>query len=456
MEKITRTAAYIRVSTLEQKLDGLSLMAQEMKLNEFAEANNLKIVEWYRDEGVSGRKRIKMRPELQRMLSDAQEGKFERIIFIKLDRYFRSVAEYHECQKQLNDCGVTWTATEEKYDLTTANGRAFVNMKLTIAELETDTTGERINIVNDYKLKKKEPLTGSMPQGYMIVTKEGRKQIAKDKEKESFVQDFFETLAQTHSIRKTGTTMNEKYGFSYSYNMYRNMAKNRLYTGIYRNITDYCPAYITTEEYNRFQSILSQNIKSTQKHRVYLFTGLLVCPNCNRILTSTYAKRPNGDHYLIYRCSRTNRSKLCDYRTTPSEIRIEKYLLEHVEQQLKDYIRNVEISEAEPKKTKHQADKSKIKEKIRRLNVIYLAGGKSDEEYQEELKALNEQLKVAEEEAADMQPKNIEPLKEFLSNGLNREIYDSLTRAERRLLWRSLIDRIHFDGGNVKRIDFKH
>ena len=152
VEEIIRTAAYIRVSKQEQKLEGLSLMAQEMKLNEFASANGLKIVEWYRDEGVSGRKRIKKRPELQRMLSDAQERKFERIIFIKLDRYFRSVAEYHECQKLLDEVDVTWTATEEKYDLTTANGRAFVNMKLTIAELEADTTGERIKIVNDYKL----------------------------------------------------------------------------------------------------------------------------------------------------------------------------------------------------------------------------------------------------------------------------------------------------------------
>ena len=126
--KIERCAAYIRVSTQEQKLHGLSLDAQRDKLKEYAQKNHLKIVEWYEDEGVSGRKLIKKRPELQRMINDAKDKKFERIIFIKLDRFFRSIAEYHECMKIIDP--VIWTASEEKYDLSTANGRAFVNMKL--------------------------------------------------------------------------------------------------------------------------------------------------------------------------------------------------------------------------------------------------------------------------------------------------------------------------------------
>ena len=100
-------AAYVRVSTQEQKLHGLSLDAQKMKLTEYAEEHNMKIVEWYVDEGVSARKLIRKRPELQRMIQDAEKGKFERIIFIKLDRFFRSVAEYHECMKQI--APVVWS-----------------------------------------------------------------------------------------------------------------------------------------------------------------------------------------------------------------------------------------------------------------------------------------------------------------------------------------------------------
>ena len=139
-----------------------------------------------------------------------------------------------------------------------------------------------------------------------------------------------------------------------------------------------------------------------------------------------------------------------------TERRLEKYLLEHVEEKLSEYIRQVEITASEPKISKPQQDKFKIKEKIRRLNVVYMAGGKSDDEYQEEMAELNKLLRLAEQEEPETTPKDLSSLKEFLDNGLNRELYDSLTQAEKRLLWRSLIDEIHFEGINVKDIKFKH
>ena len=98
-EKLKRVVYYIRVSTEEQKIHGLSLDAQRMKLDEYAQAHNFVYVGTYADEGISGRKPIKKRPQLQKMLQDAQKNMFDLIIFIKLDRYFRSVAEYHACQK---------------------------------------------------------------------------------------------------------------------------------------------------------------------------------------------------------------------------------------------------------------------------------------------------------------------------------------------------------------------
>ena len=64
---IETVAAYVRVSTQEQKLHGLSLDAQKMKLQEYADNHNMHIVEWYLDEGVSGRKLIKKRPALQQI-----------------------------------------------------------------------------------------------------------------------------------------------------------------------------------------------------------------------------------------------------------------------------------------------------------------------------------------------------------------------------------------------------
>lgn len=129
-EYVEALAGYLRCSTSEQKINGLSIEAQRHLLESYCEKNQNKcrIVKWYIDEGVSGTKLIAKRPALRQMAEDAQKGLFSRIVFIKLDRFFRSVPEYHEYMKLISP--VTWTATEEKYDLTSANGRAFVQMKL--------------------------------------------------------------------------------------------------------------------------------------------------------------------------------------------------------------------------------------------------------------------------------------------------------------------------------------
>ena len=83
-----RVAAYCRVSTDSEE----QLESYEAQMSYYTDAI-AKNPKWrfagiYADEGVSGRKLIKKRPQLQRMLIDAQKNMFDLIIFIKLDRVF--------------------------------------------------------------------------------------------------------------------------------------------------------------------------------------------------------------------------------------------------------------------------------------------------------------------------------------------------------------------------------
>ena len=118
MEQILEpVVGYIRVSTEEQKLHGYSVKAQKMKLQDYADTHNMVIIRFYIDEGVSGTLPIKKRPNLQKMIRDAENEEtrdFKRILMVKLDRFFRNVAEYHECMKRIYP--VTWKTTEEDYD----------------------------------------------------------------------------------------------------------------------------------------------------------------------------------------------------------------------------------------------------------------------------------------------------------------------------------------------------
>ena len=93
-----RAALYIRVSTEEQAMHGYSLDAQRETLTRYANMHNLVIVDYYIDEGKSARKKFQNRKEFMRMMTDVEAGRIDLILFIKLDRWFRSVKDYYKIQ----------------------------------------------------------------------------------------------------------------------------------------------------------------------------------------------------------------------------------------------------------------------------------------------------------------------------------------------------------------------
>ena len=447
--KVELVAAYVRVSTQEQKLHGLSLDAQKMKLEKYAEEHNMKIVEWYIDEGVSGRKLIRNRPELQRMIQDAEKKKFERIIFIKLDRFFRSVAEYHECMKRISP--VTWSTTEEEYDLTTANGRMLVNMKLTIAELEADQTGERINIVNEYKLTTGQPLTGSVPFCYKIVNGEnGRKKIVKDPETSEIFEDILEHFQMHQSIHKTVIYINEKYKLNISYKSISTTLKNTMICGEYRGNPEYCQEpYIDRETFDRMQNMIKRNTKENTVNRDYIFGGLVRCPYCGNIMrgttnhnTSRYGKKYI---YKMYRCSKWAISRRCTYNKAVNENTLEKMMLANIEiylDEAKAHYSEIQDSDAF-KVPKQNIDE--INAQIDRLNYSWQTGKiRTVEKYEKDFDELMEKLEEAKKEQHEVVVKDFSKIESILHKGW-REIYNALDDAHKRAFWRSFVYSIEVD-----------
>ncbi len=456
-------AAYVRVSTQEQKLHGLSLDAQKMKLIEYAEKNHMKIVEWYVDEGVSGRKLIRNRPELQRMIQDAEQGKFERIIFIKLDRFFRSVAEYHECMKRISP--VIWSTTEEEYDLTTANGRMLVNMKLTIAELEADQTGERIDIVNEYKMSTGQPLTGSMPFGFRIAqdTATGRKKIIRDPDDEPILRDAIEYCLTHQSKKKTLVYLHAKYHVSMSYNSISRLFANTMLYGAYRDNPSYCEAYIDKETFDKLQDITTRNVKeNTADDRSYVFSGLIKCPNCgNKLAGGIYTTRSsNGTlhRYKKYRCANCRTNNRCDFNKVVSENTFEKMMLANIERYLEEAkIRSAQVSESNSVKIP-QYDIEEIHGQIDRLNYSWQTGKiRKVEQYERDYAELMERLEKAEAERGEIVVKDFSKVEAILQGGW-KEVYKSLEDSYKRAFWRSFIQSIEIswttDKKEIIRVNF--
>ena len=453
--KIESVAAYIRVSHQEQKLHGLSLDAQKMKLTDYAAAHNMKIYDWYMDEGVSGRKLIKNRPELQRMIIDAEAGLFSRIIFIKLDRFFRSVAEYHECMKRIEP--VLWSTTEEDYDLSTANGRMLVNMKLTIAELEADQTGERIDLVNDYKVQTGQPLSGSVKFPWMIVKVDGRKKIVKNPDTIEMTEDLLQHVWTHQSKRAATLYINTKYGTNHSYTAINNLLNDPLLCGEYRDNPDYLSPedrYMTKEDFLKMQVFLKRQVK-TNTARDYLFSGLITCPCCGWQLKGTiYTQRAaNGNilYYKKYRCQRRTLRGTCDFNKTVNETVIEKKLLANIEEYLASAkIRSVEIEEAVPQLPKNKV--ADIQAEIDRLNYSWQKGRIKADKYDKDYDALMAKLEEAKEEVVEVVKKDYSNAEAALAGGW-KDIYDALDDAHKRAFWRSFIESIEIEWTTeVKRI----
>lgn len=444
-------AAYVRVSTTEQKLHGLSLDAQKMKLEQYAKEHNMKIVEWYMDEGVSARKLIKNRPELQRMIQDAEKGKFDRIIFIKLDRFFRSVAEYHECMKRISP--VVWTTTEEEYDLTTANGRMLVNMKLTIAELEADMAGERVDLVNEYKVSTGQPITGSQPFGFTIGKNEeiGRKKVIKDPEVSDILDDMIAYFLRFQSKRKTVLYANTKYHLGITYKSLAALLSNSMLYGFYRGNPNYCEAYVDKDTFERIQIILKEkNIRHSGDNRVYFFTGLIKCPGCGRTLkgTVTTTRRKSGSLYYLkkYRCTFHRIDGRCDFNKVISENVFERMMLAGVEEQLDKAkkVKTAQVIDSDTVKVpKH--DIEEIHDQIDRLNYSWQTGKiRKVEKYEADYAELMELLEEAEAEQKQVVVKDFSNIEAVLHSGW-KEIYSNLDDEHKRAWWRSFVHSIEID-----------
>jgi DNA invertase Pin-like site-specific DNA recombinase len=386
------------------------------------------------------------------MVQDAEKGRFKRIIFIKLDRFFRSLAEYHEAMKRIDP--VIWTATEEKYDLSTANGRAFVNMKLTIAELEADTGGERVKIVNDYKVKSGMPLYGAHCLPFCYTIQDGEKKSIV-KQNQEIMEDAISHVMLHHSISGALVYVKNKHKTKIGYKALVKALRNEMICGSYRGNPNYCPPYITREMFDKLQTIISRNPRTSQNEYSYIFSGLIRCPKCGNRMKGSF-NTTRGRRYYGYRCDKSLRDKECEFKTIVFENRMERLMLNRVEEYiLEQEIENIEISKKEQIVNKY--DVEELRGELDRLNYAWQKGRiKSVEEYDKKYDALVAQIEEAESAIPDAPP-DFSHIKAILSEGWEA-IYKAMDNDHKKAFWRSFVKEIHIDWTKerkeIKDIDF--
>jgi DNA invertase Pin-like site-specific DNA recombinase len=144
-----RAVSYIRVSTEDQSINGVSLGAQNQKILQYAELYNHRIIESVEDAGLSAKNLN--RPGIQKILSMVRKKEIEAVIIAKLDRLTRSVRDLAFIVELFNKNDVALISVNENLDSGTAAGRMILNMLGTIAQWERETIGERTSAALQYK-----------------------------------------------------------------------------------------------------------------------------------------------------------------------------------------------------------------------------------------------------------------------------------------------------------------
>jgi site-specific DNA recombinase len=184
-----KVVGYIRVSTDRQDESGLGLEAQQHKIRTYCDLYDLELICIHKD-AASG-KNLR-RSGLESALHDLESGKAEGIMVAKLDRLTRSVRDLGSLLDRYFSNRFQLAVVEEQVDTRTAAGRLTLNLLVSVAQWERETTGERTKAALQAKRARGEKTGGYVPYGY-TVTHDG-KLIADEAEQRIIA--YIHTLAE--------------------------------------------------------------------------------------------------------------------------------------------------------------------------------------------------------------------------------------------------------------------
>ena len=130
-------AAYARQSV--EKKDSLSISGQ---LDLCRKAAGDEALAPYQDQGFSGKNTD--RPDFQRLLRDIRADRISKLYVYRLDRFSRSIADFGQLWNILQEHNVEFVSVTENFDTSTPMGRAMLHIIMVFAQLERETTAERV------------------------------------------------------------------------------------------------------------------------------------------------------------------------------------------------------------------------------------------------------------------------------------------------------------------------
>ena len=471
-----RCGVYVRVSTEDQRDNGYSIDSQLRMIKEYCEKNNYDIVDVYNDAGHSGKDL--MRPEMQRLLKDIKSHKIEIIVAIKVDRLTRNNYDGFWLLNYCEEYDVKIELILEPYDVTTANGEMIFGMNLVFGQRERKEIGARTKrAMEEMALKHIHP--SKAPYGYIRNKETGHLEI--EPIEAQVVKEIFELCKQGDSTRSISITLKNKKAYlktgKWTSDRVYKILTNSIYIGIFEygkycrkpqdilRVENYCEQIIDVDTWKLTRRVLEENKHSNYGEHIHLFTGIVRCPTCGKILSSTnsfkYSGTPKEKVYYHLTCKNPNcKSKGIHYSSNKIEQKLVRILNELTRYM---YDMDNEIIVCNSTKTKDIKDIEKAIEKLKmqekKLVDLYLSSTLNIETINYKNDIIKKEIENLNKKKQQIDPNNdfkeytIELLKKIdciiekneviFRNKIGFSfIFDSLNRKSKKELIKRLIDTI--------------
>ena len=473
-------AIYARQSV--DKKDSLSIEAQ-IKLCRQLAGEDAKV---FKDKGFSG-KNIK-RPAFTKLIEAVKAGTVKKIFVYRLDRFSRSIADFGRLWELLEEHGVEFQSVTEQFDTSSPMGRAMLNIILVFAQLERETTAERVKDSYIHRFKLGAWPGGPAPYGFDLtkITDDGRKVSSLVKnEKSEIVKFIFEEYSKAdtslRSIAKDLTEMrihgprrevwdnvtlsrllhsplyvkaNEEIYLHYLAKGMQIQQEAEAFDGIhacniicrrdhsknkYNSLTDQMltvsnhEGIIEADLWLKVQDKLSNNKQFSRANagKYSWLTGLLKCAKCGYAVKVNYSK-PEGKTYL--KCSGRSNLGVCDSRISVDLRELEDYIAGKIYGMLKE----APPTDIIPSGNGNAAEVLKIEQKIERLvNALAESGEIAVSYISKQIEALHRER---EELIKSCKPEHmtVRPLD-----------FNSLSFEGKKLVAAQFIDKVLIEGKNV-------
>ena len=393
---------YMRVSTEDQAREGFSLPEQKERLEAYCKFKGFVIKDYYTDAGISA-KTGNYRPEFERLKEDIKSKKINTIIALKQDRITRSIFDWEELMRFLEENDAYLDCVNDDINTTNANGKMVSRILMSVSQQEIERTSERTKV----------GLAGAIKQGHIphqapLGYKHENKKLVIDHLTKDVVIRIFELYHKGMSYQKISTLFNKEQVLSKT--NWRDSSivailENEIYKGdfvhgkrtkhptYYENVVE---PIVSKEMWEECQVQKKKNSKSYQRTLTYLFLQKLRCPKCNRILGGKATQKKNGNIYYYYYCH--------DCKINFKESLVEEYFNDFVNELVEyDSVVNqfflpmIKQKFDEPQE-ELKKDINKQKDKLERIKRAYINGVFSLEEYNDERKLVESALEKLQNE----------------------------------------------------------